>query len=121
MMATLTTVRKAEVTNDDNPSAVLITECHEEFGTNGWAALLSLTGTRNFTTSNWLTPDREQLDRQRRGTKTYLDLPPGIYDCESVWKPYKTHRVFFEVRADGSIEIIPEHEARERLLDTLRE
>ena len=123
-MATLSTVRKTEVTDDANPSAVLITECHEEFGTNGWAARLTIApskGSLNFTTSHWLSPDSEQLDRLNRGTKTYRDLPPGLYDCESVWKPYKTHRVYFEVRADGSIEVLDEHEARERLRDQLRE
>lgn len=122
-MSTLSTVRRVEVTDPDNPSAVLITECHKDFGTNGWAALLTVksVGGPVLTTANWLNPDSEKLDRQNRGTKYYRDLAPGIYDCESVLEPYKTHRIYFEVHSDGSIEVIPEHEARERLVDTLRE
>jgi hypothetical protein len=57
--------------------------------------------------------DREgqAISRAGNGTYHYEITCPGLYEASSVYRSFKTWRVIFEVRADGTVERIADSES----------
>jgi hypothetical protein len=86
----------------------VVTETHGSWS-KGWVARISPPelGDKYDFKREFLKAEEEKLSRAGNGLKTYRNLPAGIYEADSVYRSYKSHRVYFSVTSTGVIKIIP--------------
>lgn len=101
-MPTLNLSRNRKLNGNDD-SVRVITEAHSGWS-KGWVARVTLAapGSRYELDREWLRPSATSLSRAGNGTKTYDDLEDGVYEADSVWRSYQSHRTYFHVR-DGQL------------------
>ncbi len=89
-------------TDTADESGFIFTEAHSTWS-KGWLARIQLAQWENTQFDlerSFITPTSADLSRVGNGHKSYAlsGLDDGIYEADSVWRSFKAHRVYFEVR-----------------------
>ena len=100
----LNLARECKLTDD----GLVTTEAHGAWS-KGWLAKVELAapGARFDLEREFVQADLSTVNRKGNGLKKYrLDrLVDGVYEADSVWRSYQSHRTYFLV-LDGSVEVI---------------
>jgi hypothetical protein len=116
--------RRCELLDQRAASATVVTEVAKRVSS-GWVALIRPHDKPDERLRRWsrteLRASEMEISTEGKGSKTYLELPDGIFEAHSVWRDERSHKCVFEV-ADGQIEILDMRGLRDddvlgRLLD----
>lgn len=110
--------RRVELSSQPTASATVITEASHRVST-GWCAAIRPHDKPDERLRRWsrtqIRPSEMEIV-EGSGTKTYLELPEGLYEAHSAWRDGVAHRCVFRVDPDGQVEVIDQRGLREDLV-----
>lgn len=106
-MSTLRLSRTVEALNNDEKEVTIVTEAHSSWTTGWLAEITEINEDKPGGLGRKFMPyDTESLSRAGNGSKAYVIDSPGVYEADSVWRSYKSHRTYFVVNGNMHVEVL---------------